>query len=452
MTLRLLCANHDPKTRRDLARVLEEEGYEGREASSARGALMTLAEERIDALLVDLCLPDMSGEEFLAAVQETYPSVDVVLLVDPASRGRVEEASRVGVSDVVEKPLQSEYLKSRLRLIEDRRRLADENRQLRGLLGEEAQSYEFVGTCSAMKRLVKLARRLGQNDTTVLILGESGTGKEQLARLIHFGGERSSLPFVPVDCGALAPSLIESELFGHVKGAFTGAQRDSTGLLASALGGTVFLDEIGELPNHLQAKLLRAIQERQVRPLGSTEPRTFNARIIAATNRILEEEVARGNFREDLYYRLSVVSLELPSLRERTEDLPLLVMHFLKKFSRTKRRVTGVSLSAMKAIETYSWPGNVRELENAIEHAIAVGCEDLIRLEDLPGKLKDQAPALATTLDLPPEEKTLAAFERRAIRQILAETGGNKREAARVLDISVTTLYRKLKEVEGAPR
>jgi len=280
----------------------------------------------------------------------------------------------------------------------------------------------------------------------VLILGESGTGKELVARSIHFSGTRQQKPFVPVDCSGLVPTLIESELFGYVKGAFTGAQHSRQGLFATAEGGTVFLDEIGDLPVDLQAKLLRALQEREIRPVGATERIRINLRVIAATNRDLESAIRTGGFRQDLYFRLNVVQIKLPPLRERKSDIPLLVSSFLEKFSDPQRDVRTISEDAMRRLVSYDWPGNVRELENAIERAVALGSGPLLHVGDLPSNLQysPEQPLPASDELLPLEE-----LERRAIVRALRETAGDKLAAARLLGIGKTTLYRKLKQYES---
>jgi two-component system response regulator HydG len=294
-----------------------------------------------------------------------------------------------------------------------------------------------------MQRVYKLIEKVSQHEYPVLILGESGTGKELVARSIHFLGARKNRPFVPVDCSALAPTLIESELFGHVKGAFTGAVQARQGLLEVAQGGTLFLDEIGDMPVDLQAKLLRALQEREVKPVGSTERRHIDVRIIAATNRDLETAIRTGNFRQDLYFRLNVVQIKLPPLRERKSDIPLLVTSFLEKFANPRGESRSISEEAMRQLVAYDWPGNVRELENAIERAVALGSGPIVHVGDLPSNLQYPSTERAPQKDelLPLEE-----LERRAILRMLRETSGDKLAAARMLGIGKTTLYRKLKQ------
>jgi DNA-binding NtrC family response regulator len=294
-----------------------------------------------------------------------------------------------------------------------------------------------------MERVYKIMEKVSQHEYPVLILGESGTGKELVARSIHYSGPRKQRPFAPVDCSSLVPTLIESELFGYVKGAFTGAMQAKQGLLEAAQGGTLFLDEIGDMPVDLQAKLLRALQEREVKPVGSTERRRINVRIIAATNRDLESAIRGGTFRQDLYFRLNVVQVKIPPLRDRKSDIPILVTAFLEKFSDPQGPVRTISEDAMHRLIAYDWPGNVRELENAIERAVALGSGPIVHVGDLPSNLQYPSTERAPEKN---EILPLDELERRAILRTLRETGGDKLSAARMLGIGKTTLYRKLKQ------
>jgi DNA-binding NtrC family response regulator len=305
-------------------------------------------------------------------------------------------------------------------------------------------SFQLIGTSSAIQKVYTELQIAGRNDFPVFLFGETGTGKELAARIIHDLGSRRRRLFVPVDCAALAPTLIESELFGHVRGAFTGAQASRTGLLEAARGGTIFLDEIGELPLHCQAKLLRALQEREIRPVGGNESFHIDARFIAATNRNLEAEVKAGRFRQDIYFRLNVLQIRLPALRERKSDIPLLVNSFLAKFGDLQPSIRSVSEEAMRCLMSYNWPGNVRELENAIEHALALGAGPAIETGDLPSLLRFVFSTASVSEDH--EVLSLRELERRAIFRALSETDGDRIAAARLLSIGKTTLYRKLKE------
>jgi two-component system response regulator HydG len=347
--------------------------------------------------------------------------------------------------DYVTKPFHIEDLRARLERVARDLDLDRENRLLREQLRSKPGFGGMIGVAAKMQRVYKMIEKVSQHEYPVLILGESGTGKELVAKSIHYSGPRKERPFAPVDCSSLVPTLIESELFGYVKGAFTGAMQSKQGLLEAAQGGTLFLDEIGDMPVDLQAKLLRALQEREVKPVGSTERRRINIRIIAATNRDLESAIRTGAFRQDLYFRLNVVQIKLPALRERKSDIQLLVTSFLDKFSDPQGSPRTISEDAMRRLLAYDWPGNVRELENAIERAVAMGTGPIVHVGDLPSNL--HYPSSERTPDkdelLPMEE-----LERRAILRTLRETGGDKLAAARVLGIGKTTLYRKLKQYQ----
>jgi transcriptional regulator with PAS, ATPase and Fis domain len=318
----------------------------------------------------------------------------------------------------------------------------------RGLFGERSLSG-LIGESAPMRCLYELIGKIGQSNSPVLLLGETGTGKELVARAVHFAGLRCKKALVPIDCSALTPTLIESELFGYVKGAFTGADYSKQGLLQTANEGTIFLDEIGELPLFLQAKLLRALQEKEIRPVGSTQRIPINGRVIAATNRDLEAGVRAGTFRQDLYFRLNVVQIKLPALREHKVDIPLLVAHFLERFSDPLQPVRAISDDALRRLMAYDWPGNVRELENAIECAVALSSDNILTVQDLAS-----VPNGASAVSLPHvnELVPLAEVERRAVLHAFRQTGGDKHAAARLLGIGKTTLYRKLKEYATTPK
>jgi two-component system response regulator HydG len=352
--------------------------------------------------------------------------------------------------DYVTKPFRIEELRSRLERAARAVELQQENYLLREQLRTRPGFGGLIGVSERMQRVYKIVQKVSLHEYPVLILGESGTGKELVAKSMHFSGPRKDRPFVPVDCSSLVPTLIESELFGYVKGAFTGALHGKQGLLEAANGGTLFLDEIGDMPVDLQAKLLRALQEREVKPVGATERRRIDVRIIAATNRDLDSAIKAGAFRQDLYFRLNVVQVKLPPLRERKSDIPLLVMSFLEKFSVSQQTSRNISEDAMRQLIAYDWPGNVRELENAIERAVALGSGPIVHMADLPSNLQyPKTERLPEKNELVPLEE----LERRAILRTLRETAGDKLAAARILGIGKTTLYRKLKqyhmEVEG---
>src|SRR6266849_3143452 len=412
-------------------------------ASTVAEALEHLETHAIDIVVTDLILPPSSGLELLKQVREIHPQVAVVVLTQYGSIASAVEATRMGAVDYVTKPFHVDDLKARLERVARDLDLDRENRLLREQLRTRPGFGGLIGVSAKMQHVYKIIEKVSQHEYPVLILGESGTGKELVARSIHFSGPRKDRPFAPVDCSSLVPTLIESELFGYVKGAFTGAMQAKQGLLEAAQGGTLFLDEIGDMPVDLQAKLLRALQEREVKPVGSTERRHINVRVIAATNRDLDAAIRSGAFRQDLYFRLNVVQIKLPPLRDRKSDIPILVTAFLEKFSDPRGSVRTISEDAMRRLIAYDWPGNVRELENAIERAVALGSGPILHVGDLPSNLQYPSTERAPEKDeiLPLEE-----LERRAILRTLRETGGDKLSAARMLGIGKTTLYRKLKQ------
>ncbi len=441
--MNILIVDDEHAVRETGATVAEQCGMKAIEVATAEQALEVLEHSPVDILLTDLKLPQANGVELLKLVHDRHPDVTVVVLTQYGTIESAVEVTRMGAIDYVTKPFRIEELRSRLERVAHAVELQHENRLLREQLRTRPGFGRLIGVSMKMQRVYKMMEKVSQHEYPVLILGESGTGKELVARSIHFSGPRRDRPFAPVDCSALVPTLIESELFGYVRGAFTGAVQAKQGLLEAAQGGTLFLDEIGDMPVDLQAKLLRALQEREVKPVGSTERRPINVRIIAATNRDLESAIRSGTFRQDLYFRLNVVQLKLPPLRDRKSDIPLLVTAFLEKFSDPRGPVRTISEDAMRRLIAYDWPGNVRELENAIERAVALGSGPILHVGDLPSNLQYPTSERAPEKDeiLPLEE-----LERRAILRTLRETGGDKLSAARMLGIGKTTLYRKLKQ------
>ena len=431
--------------------IVESLGYRPLLADSAAKALALIEQQAVDIVLTDIKMPEMSGIELLEKIKAGNPRVEVVIMTGYASVPSAVQAMKLGASDYVIKPFSSEEMKLVIERLAQTLDLKDENRYLRERLRSRTSLGRLVGQSQPMQQVFKLIHRVSANRSAVLILGESGTGKELVARSIHENGPWRDKPFVPVDCGALVPTLIESELFGYVRGAFTGAVRSKGGLLETANGGTLFLDEVAELPVELQTRLLRAIQEREFKPVGSTRRIPFDARIIAATNRHLETAIQQGQFRKDLYFRLNVVSITLPPLRERKVDIPLLAEQILQRLTQAQGRSRGkvpwtISSEALDCLLGYDWPGNVRELENCLERAITLGSGPLIRTADLPSNLRSPAAAatgLAETV-IPLEE-----MERQAILRALATAGGDKLHAARLLGIGKTTLYRKLRQYRG---
>src|ERR1700736_1331382 len=385
--LNLLIVDDDRTIREACREVAQSLGFKTQVAESAEHAYRLLDSSSTDAVLLDLRLPGAGGLEALHAIKKHRADALVIVVTGYGTVKSAVQAMKDGAYDYVTKPFSMEELRLLLERVAGHLRLKTENRVLRETIKSRQGFGSIIGRAPDMEKLYRIIAKAGQSVHPVLILGESGTGKELVAKSIHFAGIFRNKPFIPVDCGSLVPTLIESELFGHVRGAFTGATNPKDGLLAIAEGGTVFLDEIGELPVDLQAKLLRAIQEKEIRPVGSTRRIPIHVRILAATNRDLEVAVAQGTFRRDLYFRLNVLNLKIPPLRERRQDIPLLTGHFLERLLRVSGRERTLSDGAMKALLGYDWPGNVRELENALERACAMNSGQVIQAPDLPSAL-----------------------------------------------------------------
>ncbi len=433
-----------------LRRLLERDGYVVSCARSAEEALGILQRESFDLLVTDLRLPHLSGLELLRLVRRMAPETEVILMT---AYGQIEdavEAMKEGAYDFLQKPVKRAALVKTLDRAMERRKLVQENRQLRARLDSAEQDRLLVGQSPAFRHLMELVRQVASSEATVLLRGESGTGKELAARAIHRLSARAAAPFVAVNCAALPESIIESELFGYVKGAFTGAGADRPGRFRQADGGTLFLDEIGDLAPHLQVKLLRVLQEGEIEPVGADRPVPVNVRLLAATHRDLEAAVAQGRFRADLYYRLNVISVRLPTLSERPDDIALLAAHFMEQFNRkNNKRFLGITQQALDVLASYPWPGNVRELENVMERAVVLGRGDFISLEHLPPELTEITPSggsITLPIGVPMEE-----VERTMIRETLRFTGGNKQDAARLLGIATRTIYRRLAEEGDGP-
>jgi len=443
VSMNILIVDDEPTIREACAEVAQQTGMKATTVASAEEAFEVLENTAVDIVLTDLMLQHTSGLELLKRVRDINPTLPVIVLTQYGTIDSAVAATRLGAVDYVTKPFRIEELRARLERAARAVELQQENQLLREQLRTRPGFGGLIGVSERMQRVYKIIQKVSLHEYPVLILGESGTGKELVAKSVHFSGPRKDRPFAPVDCSALVPTLIESELFGYVKGAFTGAQQGKQGLLEAAQGGTLFLDEIGDMPVDLQAKLLRALQEREVKPVGSTERRRIDVRIIAATNRDLESAIKTGAFRQALYFRLNVVQLKLPPLRERKSDIPLLVTSFLDKFSDPQQPPRTISEDAMRQLIGYDWPGNVRELENAIERAVALGSGPIVHVADLPSSLHYPATERVPEKNelLPLEE-----LERRAILRTLRETGDDKLAAARILGIGKTTLYRKLKQ------
>jgi two-component system response regulator AtoC len=438
---------------RDFGELLEilltRDGYTVEYVSRGADGLARLESGAFDIVICDVTMPGMNGLEFLQKKREMSLSGTVVMM---SAYGTIEtaiECMKLGAYDYISKPFKSDELLLSLRKLEEREGLRRENRRLKEALDRGHRFEEIVGRSPVMQRLFTVIDRVAEYPSTVLVSGESGTGKELVARAIHRLSDRSSERFVTVNCGAIPESLLESELFGFVKGAFTDAHRDKPGMFSEAHKGTLFLDEIGELPLSLQVKVLRALQEQEIRPVGSSRTLSVDVRIVAATNRNLKEEVAQRRFREDLFYRLNVLPISLPPLRERAEDIPDLVHHFLERSTeRLGKRVRYVEPDAMQRLMMHSWPGNIRELENTIERACVFADGDTITTEVLPEALKDSADRVRLTL-LGNElsiKKTTRIIEEELISRALRQTGGNRTAASKLLEISHRALLYKIKE------
>jgi two-component system, NtrC family, response regulator AtoC len=420
-------------------------GFACAEAESAEAAIAYLETNSPDIVLADLKMESMDGLEFLQQVKKTLPRTEVAIMTGYGSIESAVQAMKLGAYDYITKPFRVEELKMVLQRMAEKVRLVNENEFLRDRMSTEMELNGIIGSSPKIQDVMRLVARLKDTRTPVLVTGESGTGKELVARAIHFRGSLAKRPFMAVDCGSLVPTLIESELFGYEKGAFTGANKSKHGLFQAADGGTIFLDEVGELPLEMQAKLLRVLQEKEVRPVGSNDRVKIDVRVIAATNRDLEAAYRAGTFRKDLYFRLNVVTIHLPSLRDRKSDIPTLVHWFLDKFA--PEQSVQLSASAMKCLLAYDWPGNVRELENCIERAVALRTNDNLQIEDLPpavragtseDSLSSGAAATLTTTDL-------ENIERITIERVFEQVKGDKALAGKMLGISRATLYRKLK-------
>ena len=439
---KVLVADDERSIRDMLSAALAQWGYQVFLAQSGAEAIGLLKGQLFDAALIDIRMPEMDGIELLRELKRYDSSMEVVIMTGYPTVITAVEALKEGAYDYLTKPLILDELKHLLARLIERRFLRKEVNTLRSRLGEQLAVNELVGVSRQLLAIKDVVAKVAVSDSPVMIEGESGTGKELVAAGIHRLSPRSKGPFIPVNCSAIPTDLLESELFGHVRGAFTGAVADAIGLFRSANGGTIFLDEVAELPPALQVKLLRVLQEKEVRPVGAAKSHSVDVRIIAATNRHLEEAMKDGSLRQDLFYRLNVVRVHLPPLRERKEDIAALVAHFLRQFNqRFRREVTGIDPDALAALTAYDFPGNVRELENVIERAYALGARDSLKLADLPSlTARPQEPA--STRPLP----TLAEVEKDLILRALQVHKNDKEGAAKALGLSRRTIYRRLKE------
>jgi DNA-binding NtrC family response regulator len=440
----ILVVDDDRAMREMLSSLFKERGLWAEEAPSADAALALAAEQDFDVVLSDVRMPGLSGVELVGQLRRLRPATPVVLMTAFGSIDSAVEAMRSGAFDYLTKPFEPDAVILAVERALEHRALQQENEQLRRAVGQSASLGDLVGKSPAMREIFALIKRIAHSRSSVLITGESGTGKEVVARAIHFHGDRSEKPFVPINCTAIPEGLLESELFGHVRGAFTGAHASKRGLFEKADGGTLFLDEIGDMGLALQGKLLRVLQDREIRPVGGTQSLRVDVRIIAATNKDLEAEIAAGRFREDLFYRLNVIPLHIPPLRERPEDVPALVEGFLRRHAEGRRRF--LSPEAIERLLAHPWRGNARELENVIERALALSDAETLGPDDVP--LPGAPPPQKATGDdflrgAAARGMTLHELDELYTEQVLQHTGGNKVQAARILGIDRKTLYRR---------
>ena len=441
----ILIVDDEQSYRQLLSLVFEGDGHKIRVGKNGREALELLKEEPAEIIISDVRMPDMNGIELLREARELMPDIGVILMTAFATVDNARDAFILGADDFIQKPFDVEELKLIVKKTLERQELIEENRAFKKAQREKGSVKNIVGTSDKMQAIFQMIETVAEVQSTVLVTGESGTGKELVARAIHDLSPRAEKPFISINCGAFTETLLESELFGYKKGAFTGANTDRKGLFEAANNGTIFLDEIGEMTTSMQVKLLRVLQERKVRPVGSHEETSFDTRIIAATNRDLKAMTVDGSFREDLFYRISVIPMSLPSLRERSEDIPALAEHFIQKFCKQTGREVKISDKAMQMLEKYAWHGNVRELEHTIERAVALEREAEIQPERLPDHITNYNPTrINAEFDLPEEGINLTShlgnLEKTYVVEALRMTSGNQTKAAELLEMPVRSL------------
>lgn len=444
---RILIVEDDREMSRFLTELLTEEGCDVVAASDGPSALELYQKRRPDLVISDLMMPRMKGTELVRRLKAADANALILMITAFGTIESAVEAMHGGAFHYITKPFRSDELLIHVQRAFEQRQLRQEIDQLRAEVQRGYRFSDMIGRSPGMKILFETIAHIRDLAANVLILGESGTGKEMVARALYTHGSRASGPFVAVNCAAIPEALLESELFGYVRGAFTDARKDRSGLFQEANGGVLFLDEIGEVPVTLQAKLLRVIEDREVRPLGADKSEKVDIRLVSASNRVLEELVQEGRFRQDLYYRLNVIRIDLPPLRERVEDIPLLVDHFIEKFApKSQHEVTGIDKDALALMVRHSWPGNVRELEHTIERAVLLGRNSTIGVDDLPAQLRAADQRKLPLAEAVARNFTLRDLEREYIERVLENTNGNKSEAAKILGVDRTTLYRKLEE------
>jgi len=440
---KILVVEDDSKMRAALLQIMTREGYNAHEADSGESALAKVKTDSFDVVITDLKLPGIDGMDVLEAVRNSRPFTAVIMITAFATVDSAVEAMKKGAEDYIAKPFHLDEIRLVVRKVLEKKKLLDENAMLRSELRKKYSFQNIVGQSEAMIDVFKMINKVKDSRATVLIVGETGTGKEVVARAIHYNSVRSEKPFLPVNCAALTESLLESELFGHVRGAFTGAIRDKQGVFEVADGGTIFLDEVGDITLGLQQKLLRVLENGEIQPVGSTSRKIIDVRVLAATNKDIEGMLPLGTFREDLYYRLNVVTLRVPPLRERIDDIALLARHFLLRYcTENRKNISSISTEALCLLEHYDWPGNVRELENIMARATLLEATDEITPASLPEKLQNRnTQAMRGPKDDIP---SLEEVEKRHIIRILERTGGNRARAAKILGINRTSLWRMM--------
>jgi DNA-binding NtrC family response regulator len=445
MKANILVVEDEQAIRDALKMVLEEEGYQTQAADDGKKAMELVNKNDFDIVITDLKMPEMDGMSLTRQIQQICLQTSVIIITAHGSLESAIEALRIGAYDYILKPFDFDDVLYKIKRLIKQKELILENQALRHEVEQKYSFSNIVGQSPQMKKIFDLIKKVANTKGNVLITGSSGTGKELVARAIHYNSDRKNKPFVAINCGAIVGNLMESEFFGHKKGSFTGAVRDKDGHFKMANEGTLFLDEIGDIPLHLQVKLLRAIEENEILPVGGNTPIKTNVRIIAATNRNLEEDLEKGTFRDDLFYRLNVVEIKLPSLNERREDIPLLVKHFIDKYNvELNRNIKNVDNETMRILLNYSWKGGIRELENVIERALILCEDEFITKRDLPPNMTD----IDYEADIPDRMKdAVATFEKKHIISILKRVENNKEEAAKILDISLSSLYRKMDEL-----
>ncbi len=450
MKTKILLVDDEVILRENIALILRQEGYEVVEASNGEEAFEKYLNDKFDILISDIEMPKMKGIELLEKISRIDPHLISIFITAYGSLETAIAALRLGASDYILKPIDFDELILKVKRLLEFRQLVIENQLYRRELQKQYSFDKIIGKSPAMQKVFEMIKSVAETNSSVLITGNSGTGKELVSRAIHYNGPRRDKPFVVVNCGAIPETLIESELFGHKKGSFTGAIKDKEGYFQAANGGTLFLDEISEMPLQSQVRLLRAIEQKEIIPVGSSTPIPVDVRIISATNKNLYKEVEEGRFRSDLYYRLNVVEIHLPSLSERVEDIPLLVEYFVDKYRKEmNKNIKGVDVDAMKALMNYTWRGEVRELENVIERAVIFCKGEYITINELPSYIiSDRVPDLNLASEFKSLEIAVNEFEKEYIRKALAQNDYDKEKTARMLGVSTATLYRRIKELK----